>query len=423
MPEDALWNHYARRFRTFPVLHNVPLQDSKKLSITVPVCAEPDVISLLESIYSCEDPGVGVEVILLFNENIYLTEEELELHHRSWLETLSWTGLNDRSWLTFIPVRGETPDPKGGVGWARKLAMDEAARRLDDGGILVSLDADCRVDANYLRAIRVAFENNPDMDAASVYFEHCAEASDADAPILLYELHLRYLVNAQRWCGHPFSFYTVGSGMAVRRNAYLLQGGMNTRRAGEDFYFLQKFIETGRMFEINSTAVYPSSRISNRVPFGTGRAMKQIAEGRQWMSTNFKSFALIHPLFHSLNVLYERIKEAAKEGISDWIEGHTNEIQFYLSKTDFNEQAMKIAVNTSSFKSFEKRFFRYFNAFRMIKYLHFMRDHFFPDTPTDIAVKELLEAKGLPGHASATTFELLELLRISDRTENRSEKP
>ena len=33
--------------------------------------------------------------------------------------------------------------------------------------------------------------------------------------------------------------------MAVRADAYLRQGGMNRRKAGEDFYFLNKFMVLG----------------------------------------------------------------------------------------------------------------------------------------------------------------------------------
>jgi hypothetical protein len=71
--------------------------------------------------------------------------------------------------------------------------------------------------------------------------------SNVARAITSYELHLRYLVHAMRWAGHPFAYQTVGSSMAVRRKAYLSLGGMNTRQAGEDFYFLQKFIEVGSL--------------------------------------------------------------------------------------------------------------------------------------------------------------------------------
>lgn len=49
---------------------------------------------------------------------------------------------------------------------------------------------------------------------------------------------------------------------------------MNRRRASEDFYFLQALMRGGRLTELGSTRVLPSPRVSQRVPFGTGRAIE-----------------------------------------------------------------------------------------------------------------------------------------------------
>ena len=59
----------------------------------------------------------------------------------------------------------------------------------------------------------------------------------------------------------------------MRAWAYVKQGGMNRRQAGEDFYFLQKISWLGPMTELANVIVHPSPRLSDRVPFGTGRAV------------------------------------------------------------------------------------------------------------------------------------------------------
>ena len=46
--------------------------------------------------------------------------------------------------------------------------------------------------------------------------------------------------NLDDFVGYPDSIYTIGSAFAVRAEAYMKQGGMNRRQAGEDFYFLYK---------------------------------------------------------------------------------------------------------------------------------------------------------------------------------------
>ena len=66
----------------------------------------------------------------------------------------------------------------------------------------------------------------------------------------------------------PYVFHTVGSAMAVKALPYVKAGGMNRKQAGEDFYFIQKLVPSGGYFNLNSTTVYPSPRISFRFHSG-----------------------------------------------------------------------------------------------------------------------------------------------------------
>ena len=394
MPEDVHWKKYEQRFRAFPALIKEPCNAGTEIVVAIPVCAEPDLLNTLTSLTNCEHDFFA-EVILLFNKNAFMSADDIRLHDKVWEESLSWTKELGKANLRFLSVYVETmPDGKGGVGWARKLAMDEAARRLGQDGIIVCLDGDCTVSSNYLQEIYNQFKEHSSFDATSIYFEHyydpeCPEKFEA---IIHYELHLRYLVHAQRWCGHPFAFQTVGSSMAVRRNGYLSQGGMNTKRAGEDFYFLQKFIETGKLFEIRNTTVYPSSRVSDRVPFGTGKAMQQMKEGNPWLTRNFETFKTIKPLFQSLPVLREKILTRNDENLLENIPMISEELLEFLQAINFSEEVSLIVEHTSSQESFVKRFFRYFNAFQMIRYMHYMRDHHDPDVSVEDAVYQFLLA-------------------------------
>ncbi len=67
---------------------------------------------------------------------------------------------------------------------------------------------------------------------------------------------------------------------------------MNRRQAGEDFYFIQKLVPAGGYFNLNLTTVFPSPRISSRVPFGTGVTISRMAEAGDdiFLSYNFKAF-------------------------------------------------------------------------------------------------------------------------------------
>src|SRR5262249_26021974 len=160
------------------------------------------------------------------------------------------------------------------------IGMDEALRRFDaverPGGVIVGFDADCRCERNYLTAIERHFERNSNSPGCSIYFEHPLNGPLEPAiyeAIAEYELHLRYYVQALRFGGFPHAFHTIGSSMAVRAGVYRKQGGMNKRKAGEDFYFLHKIIPLGGFTNLVETRVIPSPRASDRVPFGTGKAV------------------------------------------------------------------------------------------------------------------------------------------------------
>lgn len=99
----------------------------------------------------------------------------------------------------------------------------------------------------------------------------------------------------------------------------------------------------------------------------------------------------------------------SKLGLSDFLVR-------YLEQTQFMEECINIAKQTSNVVSFRKRFFRYFNAFRMMKYMHYMSDHHFPDVAVieaaALLVNELKEAGSAPQYRLS---DYLSLFRQMDR--------
>jgi hypothetical protein len=423
MPEDIHWQKYSARYKTYP-LHLEAGEPAPGLIVCIPVYAEPNLIITLESLLACDVPDKQVDVIILFNKSSRMTKAEGMLHHQAWLETLGWINLHQQEGLRFRPFfLEELPDLKGGVGWARKMVLDEAARLLSQEGVMLCLDSDCTVAYNYLKAVSDFFESHPSCDAVSIYYEHHLDTlvQDERQAITQYELHLRYLVHAMRWAGHPFAFQTVGSSMAVRRKGYFAHGGMNTRQAGEDFYFLQKFIEVDSLQEIKNTTVYPSARISDRVPFGTGRAMSQLMPGNAaWMTADFMVFRLIQPLLLQTDVLRKLLSqshddESFEAGLRK-MDLHQDVISF-LKQMDFEKHGREILLHTSTYANFRRRFFRYFNSFMMIRYMHYMRDHFYPDVPIGHAANEMSQIAYPDAVQGGSAEELLLLFRHLDRQE------
>ena len=150
--------------------------------------------------------------------------------------------------------------------------MDEALRRFDDigrtEGIIAGYDADCRCETNYLTALERHFHEHPRSSGCSIYFEHPLQGQLSPQiyeAAAAYELHLRYYIQALRYSGFPHAHHTLGSCMAVRADAYCEQGGMNKRKAGEDFYFLHKIIPLGGFTDLTATTVHPSPRPSDQV--------------------------------------------------------------------------------------------------------------------------------------------------------------
>ena len=134
----------------------------------------------------------------------------------------------------------KVPGKLSGPGYARKIGMDEAVRRFhqidNQNGIIVSLDADSLVQENYFTSIWEFWNQHKKVNGVSIQFEHPLDG-DMDEKIyhgiINYELHLRYYINAQRFCLFPYAYQTIGSCFAVSASAYAKQGGMNKRKAGD----------------------------------------------------------------------------------------------------------------------------------------------------------------------------------------------
>lgn len=363
--------------------------------VVIPSYNEPDLLDSLKSLAECNKAQGSVEVIVVFNAAENADGKILNLHEESCKSCKSWTEKHSPNWLKFhFLMENDLSKKHAGVGLARKIGMDEAAQRLFDVGNaiapIVCFDADSRCESNYLLEVESHFQNNPSISACSIYFEHPLSGSDFPKEVYeaiqYYELHLRYYKQALQFANAPFAFHTIGSSMAVRAKDYCRQGGMNKRKAGEDFYFLQKFIELGTYSEINTTTVYPSPRSSNRVPFGTGRAVAQhlSQEKNICKSYHIKSFFILKDFFGMLPVFYENQKKLPSVELLEFLGG----------REVFRGKIAGIKNQSSSSNAFVKRFFRWFNAFKALKFIHFLRDEYFGEMPIVEAALELEKLNG-----------------------------
>ncbi|MDX1409325.1 MAG: glycosyltransferase family 2 protein, partial [Saprospiraceae bacterium] len=366
-------NYFTDRAFTGPLIEQPP-DPGLGMCIVIPVCDEPDLVHTLESLASCLRPTGLVEVLVVVNHGASAPDRIKASNRHLVAEVESRLKVLEHGRLTVHLIRQfDLPAKKAGVGLARKIGMDEAARRawaLGRSEIpVVCLDADCTVSANYLRELESFFHGHPAIEGCSIHFEHPLDGLDSwqCAAIVQYELHLRCMIGWQRWAAFPFAFQTVGSSMAVRAQAYVEVGGMNTRKAGEDFYFLHKVIERGKFADCTGCTVYPAARVSDRVPFGTGRTILQAREGRQ--------ICTHHPdLYRALRMFFERLELLWRPDSFHQVEDGLPEIlTAYLEDLDWKSRVEQIRAHTSSRSAFVKRCFRWFNAFRVMKFAHFAR--------------------------------------------------
>ena len=371
-----------------------PIKKDLEIIVVIPCYNEMELITALSSLINCEKPKGTVEVITVVNSAISDLEAVKETNSKMLEKAQKWNKEQDTNWLNFYFIEANNlPDKDAGVGLARKIGMDEAVYRFESikkDGIIACFDADSTCQTNYLIELEKHFENNPKSPACSIHFEHPLQGSEFSEEnyraIEAYELHLRVYKNALKFCGFPFAFHTIGSSMAVKSKAYQKQGGMNKRKAGEDFYFLQKMMALGNFSELNTTTIYPSPRISDRVPFGTGRAMQNYLSGEPKSHTTYaiQSFLDLKQLVEQLDNLYH------------------NEIDLPLSVSEyfktisFNENLKKIRQNSTSAAHFKQLFFNWFNAFKVLKFVHFARDNYYPDVSVFEAANELLSYLKFP---------------------------
>lgn len=366
-------NFYLNKYGFLPPqLEEAPNPDLG-ICVVIPCYNEPDLIRTLDSLENCESPQSSVEVIVVINSSETESESVIKQNQQTLNAFNSWN--TERKYVYHVIYQPNLPKKHAGVGLARKIGMDEAVARFDalqKDGIIVCFDADATCSTNYLQEIEKHFEQHPQTPGCSIHFEHPIDGNEFPDEIyegiINYELHLRYYNQALRYCGLPYAFHTVGSSMAVRSSAYQKQGGMNKRKAGEDFYFIHKIIALGGFTELTTTTVFPSPRISDRVPFGTGKAIGDwVKQGtNEFYTYNFESFLEVKKFVDMLPSFYEH----DISGIQDLHEA----FQLFLANNDFANRLKEIHQNTTDYPSFQKRFFVWFDAFLVLKLVHFMRD-------------------------------------------------
>lgn len=411
-------SYYFENYLRNPLHVKSEISDDLQIIIVIPSFNEPELFATLQSLTLCDVTQNSVEVLVVLNYPENQADLYEAFHNEQYKSLGSWSETNSTKSLKFIPVLVPLESKHAGVGLARKTGMDEAVFRFHKlnrpGGVVVCLDADCRVDKNYLVAIENTFLSNRKIKACSIYFEHPLDnngKSDSEYKLIgFYELFLRYYIAGMRFAQLPYAYHTVGSCFAVRADIYCKQGGMNQRKAGEDFYFLQKIIPLGDFISLNSTCVRPSPRRSNRVPFGTGATI-----GRMLDENDIHYYTYNPELFERVRLFNKMLPELYHNKLSDLIINQMDRLLLkFLEMNGLFSKISEFNQNSSNYNVFRSRFFNWFDGLKMLQFLNFSNENGNSKLPVVVAANELLKIQGITDVESELSV-LLDFYRRLDR--------
>ncbi|MGD8779234.1 MAG: hypothetical protein PVH88_09780 [Ignavibacteria bacterium] len=356
-----------------------------KLIVVIPVLSESGNLPKLVKSLNENESQYFSEILVLFviNSVVDCSHKIIDDNQKSidFLESIISQGKLkfDLSYVDCNSKENQLTEKEGGVGLARKIGMDLALEYFDysknNKNILFCLDADCTVSKNYFDEVINNFNKN-NYSAAYVKYEHPLVGEEKNIKaIVCYEIFLRhYLLGLKTACS-PYGFHTIGSTMACNAESYVKIGGMNKRKAAEDFYFMEKLSKVTRINEINTACVYPSGRGSWRVPFGTGQRVNRFLSKKQneYLLYSLDSFLLLKKwldVFNNDEIFSAEDYVKQIEELHPGLKKFFNEIKF---ERDWNKIISKLKP-----KEIIKQKRYWFDGFKTLKFVHFIRDNIYP---------------------------------------------
>ena len=351
-------------------------------TVVIPVYDENEHIALtLASVKTAlKKSPEPVKVLLVINEPLNAPPAARE-NNRRLLKSLRENdgqydgGLAAGGELFFIDLTDkEIPKKFRNVGNARKVGFDHVilqsdGKVTDQDTLFFSLDADTLVAPDYFEKAFAWAHTAPHASGAVFHFEHRWQDAATAPAGMRYEIYLRDYAWKLRECGSNYGFWTIGSAFMCRMKSYMRCGGMRRCAAGEDFYFLQALRKTGVVGVVPDTTVYPSARISGRVPFGTGPAIAAITQGKACDLYNPEPFRLLKEFFLACkSASYETLSANAPDMAPP-------ALAEYLKQMDFAVIWRKIAANSPKTQpKLLEQLHNFCDSFFIMKFCHYLEE-------------------------------------------------
>lgn len=408
--------HYFKRYPDFGISLEDNLPRNIKTIFVIPCFKEPEILKTLDSLIKCETPNHNTLVLILVNASENAPQEIKDFNKKTFDDIQLFISKKECKNLYFRAIlKNNLPAKHAGVGYARKTLMDSALKIFETqnhDGVIVNTDADCLFSLNYINSIENTFLNEK-IKLAVMHYEHRIEQEKNESiakGITEYELHLRYYKQALEWTNYPNVLETIGSCMVCRASTYALEGGMNKRKAAEDFYFINKLAKNHVSTTITKAAVLPSCRTSDRVPFGTGKAMNDYIETETevFQSYDFECFLALKKFVSQIEWLYNNdFKNIELDNTS----------KAFLNKIDIEQNLINIKKQSNNLNRFINRFFYWFDHLKALQFIHFMTENKFSKIDIDKAALQFLYYKN-ENILFENTFEILEKFRKNEKESN-----
>ncbi len=271
---------------------------------------------------------------------------------------------------------GHSIDKKQGVGLARKIGMDIATSLIHQGVVsgkwLFTTDADAELPENYFKV------ETAGTDAAFIYpFVHLAEP-ELELPMQLYEISMLYYVAGLCWANSPYAYPTIGSTISCSPDRYASVRGVPKRNTGEDFYLLNKLRKTGDIRLGAGDPIAIAGRFSDRVPIGTGQALKAIHN----LDSPTSEFTLEHPrCFSKLKHLLDWLDDVSATQPERLATGDAG-IDDYIQQIGLVPHYERKRQQSPSTRVMRKHLDDWFDGLKTRQFIHHFRDEHFGRVPT-----------------------------------------
>ncbi len=353
--------------------------------VVIPACNE--VSNFLESIFSSIDDNYLIILVInspnghiQWQKNNQLVIDYLQRKSKTQQEIsdafklFKFNGMQD---ILLVDRNAESLqiNPKQGVGLARKIGADIALKLYMQGFIkypwIFSTDADVILPENYFSQIKSL--RGGDYSAIVLDFNHFSECSRLSKLQYLYDFKMRYYLAGIEYGQVGYAYIPLGSTLIASMESYAQVRGFPKRNAGEDFYLLNKLAKIKPIkYKVDNCVVKIRSRFSDRVPFGTGPAIKKINN-----LADINDYSYYSPQCFIYLKLWKLFLETlwSKKGLTI-IEPKDKILLKLYHYLDCYSVFTKSQKQITSLHRWQQFIHQWFDAFKILKTVHFLDKKF-----------------------------------------------